>query len=96
MFFTAVWNGVQITRGSEYRGHPSRFDYSTFIILFLSSYLIVSKWWPITEWNKSYFFSARKFRQQLNSQDEVVIFSCRFSLPYTQFDFPQYIVNSLI
>ena len=37
-------------------GDPSRFDNSTFIILFLTSYFIVSKWWPMTEWNKSYFF----------------------------------------
>ena len=34
---------------------PSCFDYSTFIILSLTSYFIVSKWWPITEWNISFF-----------------------------------------
>ena len=34
---------------------PSRFDYSAFVILFLTSYFVVSKWWPITEWNE--FFS---------------------------------------
>ena len=32
-----------------------------FRLLFLTSYFIVSKWWPISEWNKSYFFAARKF-----------------------------------
>ena len=53
---------------------PSRFDYSALVILFITSYFIVSKWWPITEWNKSYLFSARKFRQQLNKWDEVVTF----------------------
>ena len=52
----------------------SRFDYSTFVVLFLTSYIIVSNWWPIREWNKSYFFSARKFRQQLSSRDEVGTF----------------------
>ena len=31
------------------------FRYSTFIILSLTSYFIVSKWWPITEWNISFF-----------------------------------------
>ena len=34
---------------------PSRFDYSTFVMLFLTSYFVVSKWWPISESNKSYF-----------------------------------------
>ena len=51
----------------------SRFDYSTFVVLFLTSYFIISNWWPIREWNK-YFFSARKFRQQLSSRDEVGTF----------------------
>ena len=55
-FFTAVWNGVQITCGSEYRHAIPRVS-----IVFLTSYFIVSKWWPISEWNKSYFFAARKF-----------------------------------
>ena len=32
-----------------------------FRLLFLTSYFIVSKWWPISEWSKSYFFAARKF-----------------------------------
>ena len=32
-----------------------------FRLSFLTSYFIVSKWWPISEWNKSYFFAARKF-----------------------------------
>ena len=35
---------------------PTRCDYSTFSILFLTSYFIVSKWWLIAEWNKSCFF----------------------------------------
>ena len=48
---------------------PTRCDYLTFSILFLTSYFIVSKWWLIAEWNKSCFFSARKFRHQLNSQE---------------------------
>ena len=52
----------------------SRFNYSTFVILFLTSYFIVSKWWPMTELNKSYFFCARKFRKQQSSRDEVVTF----------------------
>ena len=34
----------------------SPFDYSTFVVLFLTSYFIFSNWWPIREWNKSYFF----------------------------------------
>ena len=55
--FKAVWNGVQITCGSEYR----RFVYSTFAILFLTSYFIVYKCWPISEWNKSYFFPLVNF-----------------------------------
>ena len=53
---------------------PLRFDYSALVILFITLYFIVSKWWPITEWNISYLFSARKFRQQLNNWDEVVTF----------------------
>ena len=53
---------------------PSRFDYSTFVILFLTSYFVVSKWWTISESNKFYFLSARKFRQQLNSRGEFVTF----------------------
>ena len=53
---------------------PSRFDYSTFVILFLTSYFVVSKWWTISESNKFYFLSARKFRQQPNSRDELVTF----------------------
>ena len=40
---------------------PSRFDFSAFVILFLSSYFVVSKWWPIPEWNKSYFFPLVNF-----------------------------------
>ena len=40
---------------------PSRFDFSAFVILFLSSYFEVSKWWPIPEWNKSYFFPLVNF-----------------------------------
>ena len=37
------------------------FRYSTFIILFLTSYYIVSKWWPTSEWKKkTLFFFARK------------------------------------
>ena len=35
-------------------------------------YFVVFKWWPMTEWNKSNFFSARKFRQQLKGRNEVV------------------------
>ena len=50
----------------------SRFDYSAFVTLFLTLYFIVSKWWPLKEWN--IFFFARKFRQQLNSRDEIVTF----------------------
>ena len=42
---------------------PSRFDYSTFVNLVLTSYFVVSKWWPISESNKYILFSARKFRQ---------------------------------
>ena len=38
------------------------------------SYFIVSKWWPISQWNKSYFFSASKFRQRLDSEGDVVTF----------------------
>ena len=51
-----------------------RFNYSTIIILFLTSYFIVSKWWPISQWNKSYFFSTSKFRQWLDSEGDVVTF----------------------
>ena len=54
---------------------PSRFDYSALVILFITSYFIVSKWWPITEWNKSYLFSARKFRQQLNNSGTKLLLS---------------------
>ena len=50
----------------------SRFDYSAFVTLFLTLYFIVSKCWPLKEWN--IFFFARKFRQQLNSRDEIVTF----------------------
>ena len=32
------------------------------VILFLISYFVFFKWWPITEWNKSHFFPARKVR----------------------------------
>ena len=39
----------------------SRFDYSTFVVLFLTSYFIVSNWWPIRKWNKSYFFPLVNF-----------------------------------
>ena len=53
---------------------PSRFDYSTFVILLLTSYFIASKWWPISERNNLMFFSARKFRQRLDSEVEVVTF----------------------
>ena len=53
---------------------PSRFDYSTFVILLLTSYFIASKWWPISERNNLMFFSARKFRQRLDSEGEVVTF----------------------
>ena len=52
---------------------PPRFDYLTIIILFLSSYFIVSKWWPLSEGNK-HFFSAPKFRQRLDSEGEAVTF----------------------
>ena len=70
IFFTAVWNGTQITCDYLQTYDPTRCDYSTFRILFLTSYFIVSKWWLIAEWNKScFFFSARKFRHQLNSQE---------------------------
>ena len=36
----------------------SRFDYSTFVVLFLTSYFIISNWWPIREWNKYFFFRS--------------------------------------
>ena len=56
IFFTAVWNGTQITCDYLQTYDPTRCDYSTFRILFLTSYFIVSKWWLIAEWNKSCFF----------------------------------------
>ena len=43
-------------------------------ILLLTSYFIASKWWPISERNNLMFFSARKFRQRLDSEGEVVTF----------------------
>ena len=47
IFFTAVWNGVQITCDNLYSE--------------VVTGNIVSKWWPITEWNKSYFFPLVNF-----------------------------------
>ena len=47
IFFTAVWNGVQITCDNLYSK--------------VVTGNIVSKWWPITEWNKSYFFPLVNF-----------------------------------
>ena len=57
------------------------FRYSTFIILFLTSYYIVSKWWLTSEREKkTSFFFARKFRQRLDSEGEVVTFSLDMTL----------------
>ena len=51
-FFKAVWNGVQITCGVSII-QPSLFS--------LTSYFIVSKRWPISGWDKFYFFPLVNF-----------------------------------
>ena len=62
IFFTVVWNGVQITCGSEYRYDLRSVAFRLFNRYFVSHpYFVVFKWWPMTEWNKFYFFSLVNF-----------------------------------
>ena len=51
---------------------PSRFDHN----FFLTSYFTASKWWPITEWNKSHFFPLVNFGQSCYFQ----VLRWRFSI----------------
>ena len=76
------WHGMQFTCGSEDRYAIRRVSInSTFreSILFFTSYFIVSKWWLVLKWNKS-FFSAR---YQLESEGEAVTFEV-LTWPYTR------------
>ena len=69
--------------------NPSRFDYSTFVILFLTSYFVVSKWWPISESNKSYFFPLVNFGSSWTAGTNLLLSGLHMTvlLPYTRVTF---------
>ena len=76
IFFTAVWNGVQITHGSEHRHAIHCVSiFNLFIILFVTSYYIVSKWWPASEWKKkTLFFALANFSSGWTARAKFVTF----------------------
>ena len=81
IFFTAVWNGMQITRGSEYRHAIHRvsiFNLHYFISHFVLHSLLMVAY--IRMEKKTFFSFARKFRQRLDSEGEVVTFSLDMTL----------------
>ena len=62
------------------------FRYSTFIILFLTSYYIVSKWWLTSERKKkTSFFSLVNFGSGWTARAKLLlsVLTWRYSLPHT-------------
>ena len=71
-FFTAVWNGVQITCG--YRRAIRRVSMIQALFYFSLRISLVSKMVAYIRMEQILFYSARKFRQQLDSEGQVVTF----------------------
>ena len=72
VFFTAVWNGVQITCG--YRRAIRRVSMIQALFYFSLRISLVSKMVAYIRMEQILFYSARKFRQQLDSEGQVVTF----------------------